>query len=364
MNQRPTPPSESTAPSSGTRPDLHLDLRQLAVFDAICASASVTRAADALGLGQPAVSVALAKLRLHFGDPLFVRTSAGMSPTPFAQGLAPAVRAALDALEQVNAHRNDFDPATAQRTFRIGMTDISQLVLLPRLWQRLRQVAPGLRIEIQPLGPDTPQRLESGQADLALGHIPQLEAGFYQQLLFRQRFVCLAGSAHPAVAASAPRAANGGGGGGGGGRGGDGDGVLTLAQFEAADHVVITSSGAAPRVVEREMERQGIQRRVAMEIPSFLGAAFVVEHTNMLITIPQRLADLLRGRGAFRQFPVPFALPDYEVKQHWHERDHHDPANQWLRRTVHELLAVAAPETTQPSAPADTPAPDKPGPAT
>lgn len=298
------------------------DLRLLAVFDAIHASASVTRAADALGLGQPAVSVALAKLRQHFADPLFVRTSAGMAPTPFAQGLAPAVRGALAALEVVNAHRNDFDPATAQRSFRICMTDISQLVLLPALWRQLRVVAPGVRIDIEPLGPDTAQHLQNGTADLALGHIPQLEAGFYQQLLFRQRFVCLAGSAHPAVAGGEPRA-------------------LTLAQFEAADHAVITSSGAAPRVVERAIERLGLQRRVAMEIPSFLGAAFVVEHTDMLITIPQRLADLLRGRGAFHQFAVPFDLPDYEVKQHWHERDHHDPGNQWLRRTVWELLAVA-----------------------
>jgi hypothetical protein len=116
--------------------------------------------------------------------------------------------------------------------------------------------------------------------------------------------------------------------------------ALTLAQYEAADHAVVTASGAAPRLLEREIERQGIQRRVAMHIPSFLGAAFVVEHTDMLITIPQRLGDLLRGRGAFGVFAVPFALPDYEVKQHWHERYHHDPGNQWLRRTVWELLAT------------------------
>lgn len=325
MTPPPPPPSPHHNPGADPRADLHshplLDVRLLAVFGAIHTTASVTRAADALGLGQPAVSVALAKLRQHFGDPLFVRTSAGMVPTPFAQGLAPAVRATLDALALVNAHRNDFDPATAQRTFRICMTDISQLVLLPPLWHQLREAAPGVRIHIEPLGADTPQRLAQGEADLALGHLPQLEAGFYQQLLFRQQFVCLVGSAHPAALAGVPTA-------------------FTLAQFEAADHVVITASGAAPRVVERELERLGLQRRVAMEIPSFLGAAFVVEHTNMVITIPQRLADLLQGRGAFGQFPVPFALPGYDVRQHWHERYHHDPGNQWLRRTVHELLAV------------------------
>lgn len=304
------------------------DLRLLAVFDAIHTTASVTRAADALGLGQPAVSVALARLREHCADPLFVRTSAGMSPTPFAQGLAPAVRAALEALEVVNAHRNDFDPATAQRSFRICMTDISQLVLLPRLWQQLRKVAPGIYIEIEALTPETPLRLERGEADLALGFMPPLDAGFFQQLLFRQQFVCMAGSRHPALAAL---------------DGIPGNGSLTLAQYEAADHAVVTASGAAPRLLEREIERQGVRRRVAMQIPSFLGAAFVVEHTDMLITIPQRLGDLLRGRGAFQVFPVPFDLPDYEVKQHWHERYHHDPGNQWLRRTVWELLATPSP---------------------
>jgi DNA-binding transcriptional LysR family regulator len=228
------------------------------------------------------------------------------------------VRAALEALEVVNAHRNDFDPATASRTFRICMTDISQLVLLPRLWETLRHVAPGLRIEILPLSADTTQRLESGQADLALGFMPQLEAGFYQQLLFRQRFVCMVGSEHP-------RIRNG----------------LTLAQFEAEEHAIVTSSGAAPAVVDREIERQGIRRHIAMEIPNFLGAAFVVEHTDLLVTIPSRLGDVLQGRGAFRVFEVPFELPGYEVKQHWHERYHHDPGNRWLRGIIRELLSDA-----------------------
>ena len=294
-----------------------VDVRLLAVFDAMCHTANVSRAAELLGLGQPAVSVALGKLRQHFGDPLFVRTSAGMAPTPFAQGLAQPVRAVLEALDVVNGHRNDFDPAHSTRTFRLCMTDISQLVLLPRLWETLRVVAPGIRTHILPLSTDTTQLLESGQADLALGFMPQLEAGFYQQLLFRQNFVCMVGRDHPRI-----------------------QGELTLAQFEAEDHAVITSSGSAPLVVDREIERQGIQRRIAMEIPNFLGAAFVVEHTDLLITIPQRLGDVLQGRGAFQVFPVPFSLPGYEVKQHWHERFHHDPGNQWLRRTIWELLAT------------------------
>lgn len=293
-----------------------IDIRLLAVFDEIYKTRSVTAAAEALELGQPAVSVALSKLRHHFGDPLFVRTSSGMEPTPFSEGLVRPVRAVLDALEQVLGHRSEFDPATSDRSFRICMTDISQLVLLPKLWARLRATAPGVRIEISPLSADTARMLESGEADLALGFIPQLEAGFYQQLLFRQNFVCMVAAAHPRITDA-----------------------LSLAQFEAEDHALISSSGSAPSIVEREIARQGIKRRVAVKIPNFLGAAFVIEHTDLLLTIPKRLGDVLQGRGAFRILPVPFELPQYEVKQHWHERYHQDEGNRWLRGVVSELLS-------------------------
>ena len=296
-----------------------IDIRLLMVFDAIYKTRSVTSAADALDLAQPAVSVALAKLRHHFGNPLFVRTSNGMEPTPFSEGLVQPVREALDAVEKVLGHRGEFDPASAERSFRISMADISQLVLLPRLWEALRETAPGIRIEIVPMSSDTARLLESGEADLAVGFVPQLEAGFHQQTLFMQNFVCMLARDHPRIGDS-----------------------LDLAGFEAEDHAVISSSGAAPGILEREIARQGITRRVVLKIPSFLGAAFVIEHTDLLLTVPRRLGDVLQGRGAFRFLPVPFPLPEYEVKQHWHERYHHDEGNRWLRRLVSRLLAGAA----------------------
>jgi len=296
-----------------------IDIRLLMVFDAIYKTRSVTSAADALDLAQPAVSVALAKLRRHFGNPLFVRTSNGMEPTPFSEGLVQPVREALEAVEKVLGHRGEFDAASAERSFRISMADISQLVLLPRLWEALRETAPGIRIEIVPMSSDTARLLESGEADLAVGFVPQLEAGFHQQTLFMQNFVCMLARDHPRIGDS-----------------------LDLAGFEAEDHAVISSSGAAPGILEREIARQGITRRVVLKIPSFLGAAFVIEHTDLLLTVPRRLGDVLQGRGAFRFLPVPFPLPEYEVKQHWHERYHHDEGNRWLRRLVSRLLAGAA----------------------
>jgi len=295
-----------------------LDIRLLQVFDEIYKTRSVSRAADQLGLGQPQVSIALGKLRQHFDDPLFVRVGGGMAPTPLGAELVQPIRSALDALNRALGHRSVFDPATAQRSFRIAMTDISQLVLLPGLWARLHRAAPGVHIEVLNLSSETAGMLEAGDVDLALGFMPQLDAGFYQQSLFRQHYVCLASAAHPRI-----------------------HGSLSLAQFEAEEHAVVTTSGTGHLFVDRELQRQGIVRKVALRIPNFLGVAFVIEETDLLVTIPTRLGELLAGRGRFQIHPVPFSLPDYAVKQHWHARFHHDPGNRWLRGVIRELLGEA-----------------------
>ncbi|HXH02292.1 MAG TPA: LysR family transcriptional regulator [Candidatus Competibacteraceae bacterium] len=304
-----------------------LEIRLLQVFDEIYKTRSVSRAADNLGLGQPAVSIALGKLRQHFNDPLFVRTSSGMDPTPLGEELVQPVRNAIDALQVAFGYRSVFDPATVERTFSIAMTDISQLVLLPRLWARLREVAPGVRIDVATLSGDTARMLEAGEVDLALGFMPQLEAGFYQQALFRQHYVCLASVDHPRV-----------------------QGSLSLAQYEAEEHAVVTTSGTGHLFVDRELARQNITRKVALRLPNFLGVAFVVEHTDLLVTIPARLGEMLAGRGRFRTYPVPFPLPDYAVKQHWHERYHHDPGNRWLRGVIRDLLGEGGSVPEQPGA--------------
>lgn len=281
-----------------------IDTRLLQVFNEIYAKKSVSNAALALGLPQPAVSIALAKLREHFGNPLFVRTTDGMVPTPLGAELIEPVRAALNAVSAVVDFSTHFEPSTSKRVFKIAMTDISQLILLPKLWERLRLTAPGVGIDVFPLSSDTPQLLESGAVDLALGYVPELEAGFYQQRLFSQHFVCMVSQSHPRI-----------------------QGKLKLKQYLQEDHAAIVSSGAAPKIIDETLHAMGKERRIALRIPHFLGASFVVELTDLLITIPQRLAEVLQGRGAYVIYPVPFAIPTYEVKQHWHERYHHDAAS-------------------------------------
>ncbi|MBL0252235.1 MAG: LysR family transcriptional regulator [Polaromonas sp.] len=295
-----------------------IDTRLLQVFNEIYAKKSVSNAALALGLPQPAVSIALAKLREHFANPLFVRTTDGMVPTPLGAELIEPVRAALNAVSAVVDFSTHFDPSTSKRVFKIAMTDISQLILLPKLWESLRLTAPGVGIDVFPLSSDTPQLLESGAVDLALGYVPELEAGFYQQRLFSQHFVCMVSQSHPRI-----------------------QGKLKLKQYLQEDHAAIVSSGAAPKIIDETLHAMGKERRIALRIPHFLGASFVVELTDLLITIPQRLAEVLQGRGAYVIYPVPFAIPTYEVKQHWHERYHHDAASRWLRGVIADLLTDA-----------------------
>jgi len=292
-----------------------LDLEWLAVFDEVYKTASVSRAAERLGLAQAAASTALNKLRAHFDDRLFSRTARGMQPTPRAQALYPALREVLARLESARASPSAFVPAEAERTFRICMTDISEIVLLPALLNHLRTAAPRVRIEVEKIGTDSARRLEDGEVDLAVGFMPQLDAGFYQQVLFAQNFVCLAALDHPRIAARVSKTA-----------------------YARESHVLVTASGTGHAIVDKLLARAGVERHVVLRVPSFLGVARIVAETELIATVPLRFGEVMQTRERIRVLQLPHALPHYDVKQHWHERFHTDPGNAWLRRTVVELM--------------------------
>ncbi|MFL6717068.1 MAG: LysR family transcriptional regulator, partial [Burkholderiaceae bacterium] len=226
------------------------DMELLAVFEEIYSSGSITRAAENLGMAQPTASIALSRLRRHFGDPLFIRTPRGMEPTPHALEILGDVRAATTALHSALRHKKEFAPENSEREFKICMTDISEIVLLPTLLNHLKQVAPAIRIDATTISPDTPTQLASGEVDLAVGFMPHLEAGFYQQKLFDQNFVCLLAADHPRIAAT-----------------------MTRKAFLNEGHVLIKSSGTGHSIVEKSLNAKGIQRRIVLRVPSFLGVA-------------------------------------------------------------------------------------------
>jgi len=293
-----------------------LDMEWLAVFEEIHKTSSVSLAAERLGMSQASTSITLGKLRAYFGDPLFSRTARGMRPTPRAQALYPVLRHVLAELELARALPLEFNPGVTNRLFRICMTDITEIVLLPKLLNFLRTAAPGIRVEVEKISAASARRLEDGEVDLAVGFVPQLDAGFYQTVLFAQNFVCLVASDHPRIGAN-----------------------ITKTAYAREFHVHVATPGTGHVLVDKLITAAGVVRQIALSVPSFLGVARIVAETELIATVPLRYGETMQTRERIRVVPTPHRLPNYDVKQHWHERFNADPGNVWLRRNVARLLA-------------------------
>jgi DNA-binding transcriptional LysR family regulator len=292
-----------------------MDMKLLAVFDEIYKTRSVSRAGENLGMAQTSVSLALARLRHIFDDPLFVRTGDGMLPTPRTAALVPQLRAALELLQAATRQQAQFDPASSSRTFHIAMTDISHLEFLPKLLNKVTNAAPDVHIEVLRITPETAKLLESGEADLAIGYMPELESGFYQQKLFDDSFACVVGQQHRQVKQR-----------------------MTEKMFSNARHVKLAAPGTGNEIVEQELKRRGVQRKVTLTLPTLPGVGNLLANTELIATVPQRVAQTLVKIADVKALAPPYAFPEFSIKQHWHERYQHDPANRWLRSTVAELF--------------------------
>ena len=292
-----------------------LDLNLLRVFDAVLRDRSVTAAAKHLGLTQPAVSNALARLRLQFEDVLFVRTPTGMDASPFARELAEPVRQALALLESALAHGPGFDPATSTRAFRFYMSDLGQIEFLPPLVERAQRVAPGARLEAVALEvEDIGDALAAGALDLAVGFLPGLGPPVRRQPLFRDPYVCLMRADHPDIGKQ-----------------------LTRKKFLAASHALVSYKGGH-RVIEEALERAGLARKIALRVPHFTVVPMVLERTDLILTLPSKVARVYQQRGRFKALPPPVPIPPADVAAHWHERFERDPGSRWLREMVMELF--------------------------
>jgi DNA-binding transcriptional LysR family regulator len=293
----------------------NFDLKLLAVIGELHRTRSVSQAAERLGLSQSAVSMSLAKLRKHFNDALFVRTSTGMEPTPHATQLIGILGQAEDLLQTAFGRSLVFDARTSDRLFRVQSSDIAQVTLIPKLMQHFKKVAPNVRIDLQRIAANTPRLLESGELDVAVGFIHPMGAGFCQQRLFKERFVCAMRTDHPRIG-----------------------NALTVKAFESESHLAVSTSGTGHSVVEKVLETQKIRRRVSLTVPSFLGIASLIASGDHLVILPEQLGRHLAAPGNIKVLPLPFEIPTYYITQHWHERYNQDPANQWLRSVVADLF--------------------------
>ncbi len=293
-----------------------IDLNLLVVFDALAQQRSVTRAAEALGLSQPATSAALARLRRLFNDPLFVKTGAEMRPTPRAAELAAPVRRVIGLVKEEILQVQAFDPATAEQSFQLIAPDIAEVILLPRLLAHLRRVAPGVRVRTVSMPRHAAaEALTSGAADVALGYFPDLQkSGFFQQRLFKHRYVCVVRRDHPGIGAR-----------------------MTLRQYLDAPHAVVWPEGRE-HLFERFMQARQLRRRVVLELSHFMSLLTIVGTSDLIATVPSDLAEFFETHGNIRMVPSPVKAPEVEVHQFWHQRLHKDAANAWLRGAIRTAL--------------------------
>ncbi len=291
-----------------------IDLNLFRIFDAVYQEGSLTRAGEVLHLTQPAVSNALARLRGAYHDPLFVRTAAGMVPTPVAETIAANVRAALQLLNGSLDSAQSFNPRTTQRRFRIGALDLTASMLLPRLVQFLAAKDLAIEIEVSPMRRDTVlHELASGEIDLALDAIPFADPQILSMKVLEDEFVC-------AVRAGHPTAGN----------------RLTLKHYLALDHAHASSRRQGIGQIDLALKRVGKQRRIVLRIPYHLGLPPIVAVSDLAASIPRSLAVAHQ----LRALKLPFAMAPAEVHAFWHKSADVDGANQWLREVLRQLAGA------------------------
>lgn len=297
------------------------DLSQLLILDSLLREGSLTRTAELLGMTQPTVSRALAKLRRHFGDPLFVRTGQRMQATSRALELAGPIAAVLDAARQLEGGPAEFDPSTASRSFNLYMVDGAVVNILPQLLDGLARLKQGAaRLQLRSIHSDPgalEARLERGQVDLAIGRFPLLVNNIRQRKLWDDGYACVMRRGHPAA------------------------GKLDRTAYLAHRHVLIEMENTSHHneVVTRKLESMLEPTRILCHVPSFTSAAHIALHTDAIATIPLRLARPLARDLGLALAEMPIELPRLQLALYWHERNHRDPANQWLREFVRTTLA-------------------------
>ncbi|MGK2741426.1 LysR substrate-binding domain-containing protein [Tepidicaulis sp. LMO-SS28] len=296
-----------------------VDLNLLTIFDAIMAERHMTRAAKRLGMTQPAISNALARLRALTGDPLFVRTGQGMAPTPRAQSLAPAIAQALETIERSLSEEAAFDLA-ASRTFTLAVGDYCEALYMPALMRRFREAGPDIHLVLHPQAGATLEReLKEGTVDLVWDSVPIDRPGFQSEETVADTVVCVLSAGHK--------------------RAGE---TMTRALYTELDHVRLTPSHTYVHEFDQFARRHGVKRRFAAEVPRLLSMLFMVAETDLAATLPGSVAHRFAKELGLVIKPVPLDVQSAPLYQSWHTSRTKDPAHIWLRETLRALAAERA----------------------
>lgn len=269
--------------------NLHrLDLNLLVAFDALMTELNVSKAAEKLFVGQSAMSHSLNRLRQTFDDPLLVRTTSGMKPTARAQELIEPIRKALLEIEATVSTKKAFEPKTAQQRFVIAASDYSELIMLPSLIKRVRELAPRVDIHVRQPSEYLPEEdLENGNINVVLGFDVSLEAPsrICQQGLFHDVFVTIVRESHPII-----------------------DNSLSLEQYIDLEHALISPSGDDHGIVDHWLDQNDLSRNVVLLVPHFLSAPLIIAQTDLALTLPYRVAERFVKMAPLKllQTPIPF----------------------------------------------------------
>lgn len=304
-----------------------LDLNLLPALDALLAERHVTRAARRVGLSQPAMSHALSRLRALLGDPLLIRSGRKLVLTSRAEALIEPTRGSLDGLEALFRGPATFDPKTVRRTIRIAASDYAEFVLLPPLLAHLSETAPGVDLVVRPApGRSGTENLASADADLFLGPVGSETAAarVHHEALFDERFVCVLRRGHPLSKRE-----------------------LTVNRFISARHAFIAPRGTPGGIVDAALSALGKERQVAVTLPHFLVAPYIVARTDLILTLAERVAI-----EAARHLPIvimkhPLVLTPFTVSMVWHERSNADPVHAFVRRALRESAGLSASTRTR-----------------
>jgi DNA-binding transcriptional LysR family regulator len=293
-----------------------IDLNLIRVFVSIYETGSVSAAAERLHVSQPSVSYTLARLRDLLGEPLFKRTREGMTPTFFATQLYGKFRKAVSEIEGAIESTRSFDSHLSSRRFRLAMSDIGEIFFLPHIMTTLQKIAPDIEIDIISVEISKLEEwLSAGKIDAALcnrGYLPVDSAG---EIIFSERYVCLASSRHPRLTND-----------------------LTMQQYLAERHVVVAPE-SGHSLVEERLRELGCTRKVTLRVPHFSVLPQVVATTDLLLTIPSRMARMFSAQHPVRAFDLPFDVREIDVMLRWHEHSGDIVAQRWLCQTLRECLA-------------------------
>ncbi len=288
-----------------------VDLNLLVVLDALLRERHVTRAAGTIGLSQPAMSSALARLRNVFKDELLVRTASGMQPTPRAETLIEPVRQAIGQIERVLESDQNFDAAKSAHRFSIRLSDLLSYLLLPSLMAEIARVAPRISLDVRHLSPmQTIDALERDDIDVAVSMGLEHTGTINRQVLFNDRMVAIMRSTHTLA-----------------------HGKITLKRFLATRHLKVSMAPTDIRFADDVLSKSNAVRDVALNVPHWLLVPRVLATTDYVAVMPGAFATAVRDKSLVVR-ELPFASKSFDWCLYWHRRHDADPASRWLRARI------------------------------